>query len=271
MAGPALPENVASTYGSGPHTSHHDAIHDIVNKFDKDDAPAQYETLVYDGSLWQPTSPVRTHAVGSPEGQVPHTNLSSIGVNDHHQQDHADGVHTGPNKLEWLKSAVSKATRAYANFTDGFKVVDNAGAGRVDISTITESVVMRGTSTGAFTPAVAVQDLSNTQIHFLKKDLTAATDCRISVRVLSAAIDCKVAVQYATDGATWKWIDGTASASAPPANTYVQTGTTASTTVVSAWLAVATAMAADVHLRLVTRDGDAASSVTLGLIAVEFR
>lgn len=62
MAGPGLPENIDATYPNDgdpsvdDHQQHHDAIHDIVNKFEKDTAPSTGQLLRWDGSLWQPVN-----------------------------------------------------------------------------------------------------------------------------------------------------------------------------------------------------------------------
>lgn len=63
MSGPALPENIDTTYADdleddsvAVHQQHHDAIHDIVNKFDKDAVPSSGDFLSWDGSLYQPTA-----------------------------------------------------------------------------------------------------------------------------------------------------------------------------------------------------------------------
>lgn len=65
MAGPNLPENIDSTYDDSTadasfktHQQHHDAVHDIVNKFDKDDVPTDGDAWIYDATsgLYKPSA-----------------------------------------------------------------------------------------------------------------------------------------------------------------------------------------------------------------------
>lgn len=67
MAGPGLPVNIDATYpdsGTDPsdkiHQQHHDAIHAIVNKWDKDATPTNAQVLTYNLStgLWAPAAPI---------------------------------------------------------------------------------------------------------------------------------------------------------------------------------------------------------------------
>ena len=98
MAGPGLPENIDATYDDDAgdesvktHQQHHDVIHDIVNKFDKDASPSDHYFWLYDSAtgVYLPASFVHGHELGSDEGQVGHSDLSGVGVNDHHNQAHS--------------------------------------------------------------------------------------------------------------------------------------------------------------------------------------
>lgn len=57
MAGYNLPESIAG--GSTSHIVHHDGIHDIVNKFDKDNVPNNGDVWTYSGAdqLYHPQAP----------------------------------------------------------------------------------------------------------------------------------------------------------------------------------------------------------------------
>lgn len=128
-------------------------------------------------------------------------------------------------------------------------------------------------SAAAAIPA-AIQEgpAAPSQIRRHRIDLSVGvTEWRSTFQVATASsAAAKAAIQFSTDnGTTWKYRDGTASGSAPVAGTYVSMA--ALGTLASPWAAIPAAAKADILLRIVTLDGDGATTGALSGITLQWR
>src|SRR6059058_1715704 len=57
MAGPNLPTTATTARSIPQHVDDHNAIHGIVDKFDKDAVPTAGQSLVFNGTVYLPTAP----------------------------------------------------------------------------------------------------------------------------------------------------------------------------------------------------------------------
>lgn len=110
----------------------------------------------------------------------------------------------------------------------------------------------------------ALTEIFGGTIGRLKALLNDYSEVRLHVNVLGAgaATPAKIRGQYSTDDSTYAYFDG----SSEPSVDISSTGRK-----VSSWIPLPAAAKADVFLRVVGIDGDAAADPSFGIIAFEFR
>lgn len=134
---------------------------------------------------------------------------------------------------------------------------------------IPATAALNSTTTGSAAAAAAVTEWPGVSRR-IKLDLTNALQARVLCRVSTPwSAATKVAIQWSTDEATWFYLSGTPSGSAPAASEYVSGAAVA--TIPSAWNTLPQAARADVFLRGVTLDGDAATAGAGGTLAIQAR
>jgi hypothetical protein len=138
--------------------------------------------------------------------------------------------------------------------------------GRLDVQAMPQAVPLLAPGAAviwSLMPA-ALTEFGGLAIHRQRADLTGAGQARLVANVSTggAATPAKLRVQYSTDLAAWAYLDD---ASGP------SVGINATGLIVSAWVTLAAAAAADVYLRLVGIDGDGIASPAFGAIVSQVR
>lgn len=128
--------------------------------------------------------------------------------------------------------------------------------------------------TPAAIPATVVEGVSGSVVtaRRLKVDLTGYTEWRITGKVTAASsAGAKFAIQWSPDDASWKYIDGVASGSAPGANAYVPMNAAAALPTATTVIPIPVAARGDMYLRCVTLDGDGATTGAMGEVTLQVR
>lgn len=137
------------------------------------------------------------------------------------------------------------------------------------VKPIPSNVVLNSTTTGSAAAAAAVTEWPGISRRH-RVDLSGARQARVCCRVSTPwSAATKVAIQYSADEVTWFYLSGTASGSAPAATEYLSGA--AAGTLVTAWNTLPVAAKADVFVRGVTLDGDAATAGAGGTLALQVR
>lgn len=197
----------------------------------------------------------------------------------HHAQIHSDADHSGANKVAVRIGGVAVGTRNTVNLIQGNAImvtgVDDAGNGEVDltIASVPQVVTLNSSpGTAAAIPAAVTEGIVGTAstARRCKVDLSNATQARLSIRVSTASSSgAKWAVQLSADESTWKYLQGTASGSAPSADDFVAGNAVATAT--TGWVTLGAGLNADVTARIVSLDGDGATTGAVGQVTLQVR
>lgn len=130
-------------------------------------------------------------------------------------------------------------------------------------------VLLNATPPASVAAPAAVTEFPGTSRR-TKVDLSRSLESRQAARVSGAwAAGTKVAIQYSLDEASWFYMAGTASGSAPTAPEFLSGAAVA--TIETAYSTIPTAARTSVFLRGVTLDGDAVTTGATGSLALQTR
>lgn len=191
MAAPNLPVNIDSTDGAGltahDHQAHHDAVHTIVNNFDKDLTPTTGQAPVHNGTSYVPTDVATQSELDAlTTADVPESTDRRYMTDTQEQK--LDGIEPGADITDAANVAAAGAqmvsekgvANGYASLgADSLVPQDQLGTGTQD-----GTKFLRDDGTWQTVATGGTDDQTATEVPFTPAGTIAATDVQAAIEEL---------------------------------------------------------------------------------------